>query len=101
VPANDPQWYASPDEFRAIYSAAGFTDMEAQIIPRPTALTAGVAAWVKTFRAGWLDAARVPDADRDDIAVAVERRLEPQLRGSDGRWTADYVRLRFKMRKPN
>ncbi|QIK79852.1 methyltransferase domain-containing protein [Sphingomonas piscis] len=101
VPANDPQWYASPDEFRAIYSAAGFTDIEAQIIPRPTPLKEGVAAWVKTFRAGWLDAAHVHEADRDQIAAAVERRLEPQLRGADGSWTADYVRLRFKMRKPS
>jgi trans-aconitate methyltransferase len=101
VPAEDPQWYASPAEFRAVYEAAGFTDIEAQLIPRPTPLKAGVAAWVKTFRAGWLDAAQVPDTDRDDIAAAIERRLAPQLQQPDGSWTADYVRLRFIMRKPN
>ena len=101
VPAEDPQWYASPDEFRAVYEAAGFTEVEAQLIPRPTPLKAGVAAWVKTFRAGWLDAAQVPDSDRDEIAAAIERRLAPQLQQPDGSWTADYVRLRFIMRKPN
>ena len=101
VSAEDPQWYASPDEFRAVYEAAGFTEIEAELIPRPTPLKAGVAAWVKTFRAGGLDAARVPEADRDDIAAAVERRLAPQLQQPDGSWSADYVRLRFIMRKPN
>jgi SAM-dependent methyltransferase len=101
VPASDPQWYPSADEFRAVYQAAGFTGVDARIIPRETELGCGIAAWVKTFRAGWLDAAQVPDADRDAVAAAIERRLEPQLRRPDGTWFADYVRLRFIMRKPS
>jgi SAM-dependent methyltransferase len=100
VPAEDPQWYASPDAFRAVYSGAGFTNIEAELIPRPTPLRTGVAAWVKTFRAGWLDAANVPDAERDEVASAIECRLAPQLQQPDGSWSADYVRLRFTMRKP-
>jgi glycine dehydrogenase subunit 1 len=47
-----------------------------------------------------LDAAQVPEADRGDVAAAIEKRLEPQLRRADGSWFADYVRLRFIMRKP-
>ncbi|MEO5773395.1 MAG: methyltransferase domain-containing protein [Sphingomicrobium sp.] len=101
VPAEDPQWYASSEELAAVYGAAGFTNIETQLIPRPTPLKAGVAAWVKTFRAGWLDAAHVPESERDDIAAAVERRLAPQLQQADGSWFADYVRLRFIMRKPD
>lgn len=100
VPAEDPQWYASPEDFRSVYDAAGFAGIDARIIPRETDLASGVAEWVKTFRAGWLDAAKVPEADRDDVAAAVERRLEPQLRRPDGSWFADYIRLRFIMRKP-
>ena len=100
MPASDPQWYPSANEFRAVYETAGFTEVDAQIIPRETELSAGVAEWVKTFRAGWLDAAQVPEAERDAVAAAIERRLEPQLRRPDGRWFADYVRLRFMMRKP-
>mgnify|MGYP006143958689 CR=1 FL=1 len=42
--------------------------------------------------AGWLDAAQVPEAEREEIGQAVADR-----RGSD---QADYVRLRFIMRKP-
>ncbi|MEA3066281.1 MAG: hypothetical protein QOJ27_2742, partial [Sphingomonadales bacterium] len=59
-----------------------------------------IAAWVKTFRAGWLNVAMVPEWERDDVAAAVEARLAPQLRQADGSWIADYVRLRFTMRKP-
>lgn len=100
VPAHDPQWYPSPAEFADVYRAAGFVDVDARIIPRETDLASGIAEWVKTFRAGWLDAAQVPDADRDEVAAAIERRLEPRLRRPDGSWFADYVRLRFNMRKP-
>jgi trans-aconitate methyltransferase len=96
----DPQWYAAPDEFVAIYEAAGFTDIAATLIPRPTLLPAGVADWVRTFRTGFLDAAGVPEAERGDVALAVERRLETAFRQPDGSWLADYVRLRFSMRKP-
>ena len=99
VPAEDPQWYPSPDEFAQIYGGAGFAGIDARIIPRETDLASGIAEWVKTFRAGWLDAAEVPEAARDEVAAAIERRLEPQLRRPDGSWFADYVRLRFSMRK--
>ncbi|HEY0270276.1 MAG TPA: class I SAM-dependent methyltransferase [Sphingomonas sp.] len=96
----DPQWYAAPDEFIAIYTAAGFADVEARLIPRPTLLPAGVAGWLRTFRAGFLDSFGVPDAEQPDLAAAVERRLEGAFRQPDGTWIADYVRLRFTMRKP-
>lgn len=100
LPADDPQFYASVEAFTRIYAAAGFTDIDARIIPRETPLPNGVTAWVLTFRAGWLDVARVPDEEREDVAQAVERRLAPKLQRPDGSWFADYVRLRFTMRKP-
>jgi len=100
MPGGDPQWYAAPDEFADIYEAAGFTDIEASLIPRPTPLPAGVAGWLRTFRTGFLDAAGVPDAEQPEVSAAVERRLEPAFRQPDGSWLADYVRLRFSMRKP-
>ena len=45
-----------------------------------------------TFRRGWLDRAGVPEAERAEIGAAVADRV-----GSN---VADYVRLRFIMRKP-
>lgn len=100
IPDEDPQWYPSVEEFVRLYACVGFTQINAQLIPRPTPLPSGVAGWVKTFRAGWLDVAQVPHKARDEIASAIERRLQPRLQQEDGSWTADYVRLRFSMRKP-
>jgi SAM-dependent methyltransferase len=100
VPAEDPQWYASPHAFKTVYGEAGFGEIEAMLSDRPTPLPAGIRGWVKTFRSGWLDIAGVAAEDRDEIAAAVEERLTPELRREDGSFYADYVRLRFKMVKP-
>jgi SAM-dependent methyltransferase len=101
VPAEDPQWYPAVEEFLRLYACAGFADIRAHLIPRPTPLPTGVAGWVKTFRSGWLDVAGVAAEDRGAVAAAIEARLQPLLQGADGSWTADYVRLRFSMRKPD
>ena len=53
---------------------AGFDEIHAELIARPTPLPGGVAAWVKTFRAGLMDVAMVPEWERDDVAAAVEAR---------------------------
>lgn len=100
MPEQDPQWYPSPAEFLAVYEAAGFTDIQAELIPRPTPLPDGVAGWLRVFRGGFMDTANVPDHEQGTIAQAVERRLAPELQQPDGSWIADYVRLRFTMRKP-
>lgn len=91
-PTYAANWYPDAEEFVALYEGAGFTDIEAGLIERPTELEHGVAAWVTTFRAGWLDRAGVPDDQRASIGDAVAGRI--------GTATADYVRLRFIMRKP-
>lgn len=100
VPARDPQWYPTPDDFTAVYATAGFVEIDARLIPRPTPLPTGVTGWLRTFRAGFMDTAKVPDAEQPAVAQAVEDRLRPAFRQPDGRWIADYVRLRFSMRKP-
>lgn len=100
LPERDPQWYPSVAEFTALYTAAGFTDIDAQLIPRPTPLPAGVSGWLHTFRVGFLDGLKVPADEHHAIADAVQRRLAPVLQKPDGSWEADYVRLRFSMRKP-
>jgi SAM-dependent methyltransferase len=92
-PLEASNWYASPEEFAAVYEAAGFRELDARLIERPTAIEHGVAAWVTTFRRGWLDRAEVPEAERAEIAQAVADRIGSNI--------ADYVRLRFIMRKPN
>src|SRR5437868_7358097 len=101
MPDQDPSWYAGVDEFSRLYLTTGFCDIKAELIPRPTPLPGGAAEWVRTFRAGVMDVAMVPEWERDDIAAAVEARVAPVLQQPDGSWNADYVRLRFAMRKPD
>ena len=92
-PVEASNWYASADEFADVYEAAGFTQVDARLIDRPTPLDHGVAAWVTTFRKGWLDRAGVPEDERPEIGAAIADRVGTNI--------ADYVRLRFIMRKPN
>jgi SAM-dependent methyltransferase len=92
-PTYAANWYPGVEDFVAIYEQAGFKDIDTRLIERPTPLEHGVAAWVTTFRRGWLDRAGVPEEERAGIAAAVADRV-----GSN---VADYVRLRFIMRKPN
>ena len=92
-PGEATNWYASAEDFADIYEAAGFDHIDARLIDRPTPLDHGVAAWVTTFRKGWLDTAGVPEDERADIGAAVAERV--------GTNVADYVRLRFIMRKPD
>ena len=91
-PVEAGNWYASPDEFAAVYEAAGFREVDARLIERPTPIEHGIAAWVTTFRKGWLDRSGVPEAERPEVAAAVADRVGSSI--------ADYVRLRFIMRKP-
>ncbi|MGN6374985.1 MAG: class I SAM-dependent methyltransferase [Sphingomonas sp.] len=93
-------WYPSPAAFAEVYGAAGFVEIDARLIPRPTPLPTGVVGWLRTFGAGLLDVDAVPEDQREAIYAAVERRLEPDFLQADGTWVADYVRLRFTMRKP-
>jgi SAM-dependent methyltransferase len=92
-PVEASNWYASPEEFAVVYEAAGFREVDARLIERPTRIDHGIAEWITTFRRGWLDGARVPERERPEIAAAVADRV-----GSN---VADYVRLRFIMRKPH
>jgi SAM-dependent methyltransferase len=101
VPGEDQAWYPAVEEFTRLYCVAGFCDVHAERIERPTDLPAGIAGWVKTFRSGLLDHALVPEWARDDVAAAVESRVAAELRKPDGSFFADYVRLRFSMRKPD
>jgi trans-aconitate methyltransferase len=91
-PPTELSWYASAEDFADLYEDAGFDEIDARLIDRPTRIEHGIAAWVTTFRKGWLDRAGVPEAERAELGSAVADRF-----GSD---VADYVRLRFIMRKP-
>jgi len=92
-PVEASNWYASAEDFANIYETAGFEHIDARLIDRPTLLDHGISAWVTTFRRGWLDRTGVPEEERAGIGAAVANRIHSNV--------ADYVRLRFIMRKPD
>jgi trans-aconitate methyltransferase len=93
-------WYfPRPEEYRAVLERHGFAVEHATLFPRPTQLPGDVGAWIETFGKAWL--AAVPETDRAAFLAGIVERLRPTLCDEQGRWTADYVRLRFLARLPN
>ncbi len=93
------QFYPQPAQYEAVLAAAGFADISAQLVHRPTPLPGGMRAWLRTFRTGLLNAAGVPDAVHDEVFTEVCDLLKPALRDHEGNWWADYVRLRVTARR--
>ncbi|HXC44169.1 MAG TPA: SAM-dependent methyltransferase, partial [Candidatus Dormibacteraeota bacterium] len=63
-----------------------------------TPLPTGMRGWLETF-ANPFCAALAPN-ERGDFLDEVTALLKPVLCDSQGRWTADYIRLRFAAIKP-
>ena len=91
---HDRNYYPTADAYACRLQRHGFRVDRMAVIPRPTPLPeGGVAGWIRTFRRGALDS--MPEAVRDAIVDETVALLAPILRDEEGKWTADYVRLRF------
>jgi SAM-dependent methyltransferase len=88
-----PWYYPTPDQFAARLAAAGFRPVSIELIPRPTALASGMDAWLRTFGGPIFE--QLPAEVRDRALQETVDLLRWSLVDGDGRWTADYVRLRF------
>lgn len=96
-PAPVNPWYFPDDvEYRRLLEQRGFRVESIALIDRPTALPGDMTGWLETF-AGCFCAA-VSATDRAAFIDDVRSRLEPELCDLQGRWTVDYVRLRFAAR---
>jgi SAM-dependent methyltransferase len=92
-----PWHFPTVDNYSARLERAGFVAESVQLIPRPTPLPAGMRGWLETF-ANPLCAA-LPENQRGDYLDEATEMLRPVLCDEKGRWTADYMRLRFLARK--
>jgi SAM-dependent methyltransferase len=88
-----PWTFRTAEDLEESLQSAGFEPATVQIVPRPTFLPSGMAAWLRTF-AGWMFDG-LPAEEREAAFADVVDLLRPQLCDSRGRWTADYVRVRF------
>jgi len=92
-----PWYFPTVDDYTARLERAGFIAESVQLIPRPTPLPAGMRGWLETFANPFC--AALPEDQRGDFLDEATARLRPVLCDEKGRWTADYMRLRFKARK--
>ena len=92
-----PWTFPTAESFAARLRRHGFSVESCALIPRPTSLPTGMAAWLDVFAAGILG--RLDPAERDSARAEAVALLRPALCDAEGRWTADYVRLRFAARR--
>jgi len=87
-------WYFPPaEEYAKKLQQHGFTIDFMSLFDRPTDLPGAVTGWLETFAEPYTSA--LPSDERPAFCREVEQVLRPQLCQPDGRWVADYVRLRF------
>jgi trans-aconitate methyltransferase len=93
----DLWFFPTVEDYSARLTRACFTIEYIALIPRPTPLPGDVTAWLQTFGHNFTD--KLPPQDRDVYLAEVQETLRPQLCDAQGKWTADYTRLRFKALK--
>ncbi len=91
--ALNPWYYPTPEEYTRRLAAGGFRVSYIALIPRPTPLPGDISGFAESF----LSAVR--PGERAAVIDEIRELLRPDLCDAQGRWTADYVRLRFAAEK--
>jgi SAM-dependent methyltransferase len=92
-----PCYFPTVDDYEVRLRRAGFVPQSVQLISRPTPLPTGMRGWLETFANAYC--AALPPDQRGAFFDEVTTLLKPVLCDSHGRWTADYMRLRFAAAK--
>jgi trans-aconitate methyltransferase len=91
--AVDPWFFPTVEDYRGRLEARGFTLRSIALIPRPTPLPGALSDWLDTFAGCFL--ALLPEAAHGAFKDEVCEALRPTHCDGEGRWSVDYVRLRF------
>ncbi len=89
----NPWYFPTVEAYQTKLKAHGFYVNDIQLIPRPTPLPTDVRGWLITFANPFSEA--IVPTNREAFLDQVVELLKPTLCDEVGRWTADYVRLRF------
>ncbi len=92
----DENYYPTVQEYTKRLEGHGFSVELIALIPRPTPLGEDMGAWFRLFRRGVL--ANLREDAREPVVEETIALLAPALRDREGKWTGDYVRLRFLAR---
>jgi len=93
------QFFPTAKEYARLLRRGGFRVDSITLFERPTVLPTGIEGWLDTFAEGTF--AHLPEPERAAAKTEVIELLRPVLCDHAGRWTADYVRLRFAARVPD
>ena len=96
--ALSPWYFPTAAEYRALLEARGFVVDSIALFPRPTPLPGDIVDWLETFAESFTRA--LSPGDRPAFLAEVRDALRPELCDGEGRWSADYVRLRFAAHRP-
>jgi SAM-dependent methyltransferase len=88
-----PWFFPTPEEYTRLLAEGGFSVKEIVLVPRPTLLKTGMEGWLRTFGRSFFD--QFPEPLRGEVVGEVVELLRPSLCDTEGRWTADHIRLRF------
>jgi len=86
-------FFPTVEEYGALLAKHGFKVREIALVPRQTALKAGMKGWLGTFGRFFFD--QFDEPERTEAMNEAVELLQPSLCDVQGRWTADHIRLRF------
>ena len=92
-----PWFFPGPDDYQERLESVGFDVRDIALFPRPTILPGDVRGWLTTFAHPYI--AVVPEDERNEFISEIVDSLRRTLVNTDGKWVADYVRLRFAAAK--
>jgi trans-aconitate methyltransferase len=94
----NPWFFPTAGEYRARLESRGFVVRQMELFARPTPLPGDIRGWLAAFGEPLLG--HFYGADREQITRQLLHALRPELCDANGRWIADYVRLRFAAARP-
>jgi trans-aconitate methyltransferase len=87
-------WYfPTVEDYSQQLTHGGFVVNYIALISRPTPLPGDISGWLETFAESFTTT--LPPTERSGYIAEVREALRPELCDAEGKWTADYVRLRF------
>jgi trans-aconitate methyltransferase len=96
--ALNPWYFPTVEDYSARLQRRGFAVRYIALIPRPTLLPTEINGWLETFAQSFM--APLAASDRAAFIDEVREALRPKLSDGEGKWFADYIRLRFAADKP-
>lgn len=93
-----PWVFITKEDATGMLEAGGLRVESMEVIERPTVLPGTIGQWLSVFAHNYLSS--LHPKERDEFLNEVTELCRPKLLQPDGKWIADYVRLRFYAVKP-